>query len=73
MKSLKAQHHLLSDSHEQIEILEHGVNHDDAFKLIPFQQKLEATGLFPLRPTQLEIFQINVGDRKSTRLNSSHQ
>ena len=61
MKSLKAQHHLLSDSHEQIEILEHGVNHDDAFKLIPFQQKLEATGLFPLKPTQLEIFQINVG------------
>lgn len=61
MKSLKARHHLLSDAHEQIEILEHGVNHDDAYKLIPFQQKLEASGLFPLMPTQLEIFQINVG------------
>ncbi len=61
MKSLKAQHHLLSDAHEQIEILEHGVNHDDAFKLVPFQQKLEASGLFPLKPTQLEIFQINIG------------
>ncbi len=61
MKSLKAQHHLLSDTHEQIEILEHGINHDDRFKLIPFQQKLEASGLFPLKPTQLEIFQINVG------------
>ena len=93
MKSLKAQHHLLSESHEQIEILEHGRNHDDAFRLVPFQEKLEAAGLFPLLPTQLEIFQINVGkmcnqvckhchvdagpdrkeDRKSTRLNSSHQ
>lgn len=61
MKSLKAQHHLLSDSHEQIEILEHGQNHDDAFRLVPFQQKLEVAGLFPLLPTRLEIFQINVG------------
>ncbi len=61
MKSLKAQHHPLSVSHEQIDILEHGRNHDDAFMLIPFQQKLEEAGLLPLKPTQLEIFQINVG------------
>jgi len=61
MKSLKAQHHILAHAHEQIEILEHGVNHDDRFKLVPFQQKLEASNLFPLKPTQLEIFQINVG------------
>jgi radical SAM/Cys-rich protein len=61
MKSLKAQHHLLSDTLEQIGILEHGVSHDDAFKLIPFQQKLADAGLFPLKPTQLELFQINVG------------
>jgi radical SAM/Cys-rich protein len=61
MKSLKAQHNILADAHEQIEILEHGVNHDDAFRLIPFQQKLEAIGLYPLLPTALEIFQINVG------------
>jgi radical SAM/Cys-rich protein len=61
MKSLKAQGNILADSHEQIEILEHGVNHDDSFKLVPFQQKLEAADLFPLLPTQLEIFQINVG------------
>ena len=61
MKSLKAQGNILSDSHEQIEILEHGRNHDDAFRLVPFQQKLEDAGLFPLMPTQLEIFQINVG------------
>ena len=61
MKSLKAQHNILADAHEQLEILEHGVNHDDAFRLIPFQQKLEAIGLYPLLPTALEVFQINVG------------
>ena len=61
MKSLKAQHHLLSDTHEQLEILEHGVNHDDTFHLIPFQQKLEEIDLFPLKPTGVEVFQINVG------------
>ena len=61
MKSLKAQHHLLADVHEQIEILEHGIHPDDSFKLIPFQQKLESANLFPLKPTLLEVFQINVG------------
>ena len=61
MKSLKAQHNILADAHEQIEILEHGVNHTDEFMLVPFQQKLEIIGLYPLKPTALEIFQINVG------------
>ncbi len=60
MKSLKAQHSILAEAQEQIEILEHGVNHD-AFRLVPFQQKLEAINLYPLKPTALEIFQINVG------------
>lgn len=61
MKSLKAEGNILADSHEQLEILEHGVNHDDAFNLVPFQQKLEHIGLYPLKPTALEIFQINTG------------
>ena len=61
MKSLKAQHNILADAHEQIEILEHGANHDDAFRLVPFQQKLEGIGLYPLKPIALEVFQINVG------------
>lgn len=61
MKSLKAQHNILADAQEQIGILEHGANHDDAFRLIPFQQKLEGIGLYPLKPTALEVFQINVG------------
>ncbi len=61
MKSLKSQGSILADSHEQIEILEHGQNHDDAFKLVPFQQKLEGIGLYPLKPVGIEIFQVNVG------------
>ena len=59
MQSLKAQHNILSDAHEQIEILEHGQSKD--FYLIPFQQKLEESGLYPLKPLQLEIFQVNIG------------
>ncbi len=61
MKSLKASHNILADAHEQVDILEHGANHDDSFRIVPFQQKLEAIGLFPLMPTQVEILQINVG------------
>ena len=61
MKSLKAQHNILADAHEQIEILEHGAEHDDAYRLVPFQQKLESIGLYPLKPMALEVFQINVG------------
>lgn len=61
MKSLKAQHHKLADVQEQVDILEHGRNHDDAFRLVPFQQKLETSGLYPLTPTLPEIFQVNIG------------
>jgi radical SAM/Cys-rich protein len=61
MKSLQAQHHKLADTAEQLDILEHGANHDDAFKLVPFQQQLETIGLYPLRPTGIDIFQVNVG------------
>jgi radical SAM/Cys-rich protein len=61
MKSLKAQQHILANVEKQIGILEHGIHQDDSYRLIPFQQKLEATNLYPLTPTELEIFQINVG------------
>ncbi|MGZ8559921.1 MAG: arsenosugar biosynthesis radical SAM (seleno)protein ArsS [Chitinophagaceae bacterium] len=54
MKSLKAQGHLLSDSHKQLEILEYS-------DMVPFQQKLESIGLFPLQPAGIEIFQVNIG------------
>ena len=59
MKSLKAQHNILADSHQQIEILEHGTTDD--FALVPFQQKLEESGLYPLTATGVQIFQVNVG------------
>ncbi|MEO6315563.1 MAG: arsenosugar biosynthesis radical SAM (seleno)protein ArsS [Chitinophagaceae bacterium] len=59
MKSLLAAHNKLAVASEQIEILEHGQSPD--YRLIPFQQKLEQANLFPLRPTNIEIFQVNVG------------
>lgn len=57
--SLKYRHNELADVHVQLDILEHGRTAD--FALVPFQQKLEETGLFPLKPTGVEIFQVNVG------------
>lgn len=59
MKSLKAAHNALADAHEQIEILEHGIDGDSV--LIPFEEKLKQANLFPLKPLQIEIFQINIG------------
>ena len=59
MKSLKAQNNILADAHEQVEIIEHGQRGD--FALIPFQQKLEQSNLYPLKPAQIEIFQVNIG------------
>ncbi len=59
MKSLKAQHSLLAEAREQIEIIEHGTSGD--FALVPFQQKLGANGLFPLKPVAPSILQVNIG------------
>ncbi|RYF43455.1 MAG: radical SAM protein, partial [Cytophagaceae bacterium] len=61
MKSLKAQGSKLAGSSEQLDILAHGPAHNDAFRIVPFQQKMEDIGLYPLQPTAIEIFQINVG------------
>jgi len=59
MKSLKAQNSFLANASEQVEIIEHGQTGD--FFLVPFQQKLEQSDLYPLKPTQFEIFQVNIG------------
>ena len=59
MKSLKAQHSFLANAHEQIEILEHGQTVE--FNLVPFQQKLEESNLYPLKPLAPDIFQVNIG------------
>jgi radical SAM/Cys-rich protein len=55
MKSLQAMHHLLAEAGHQVEVLEHQ-------KELPlFKDKLQAAGLYPLRPTGVEIFQVNIG------------
>jgi len=55
IKSLKARGHSLSDFDQQIDVLEHTI------ELTPFQQQLEQIGLLPLRPSGVEIFQVNIG------------
>lgn len=57
--SLKYQRSPLANEHLQLEILEHGQNGD--FSLIPFQQKLGENELYPLKPTGIRIFQMNIG------------
>lgn len=59
MKSLKAIGNILADTRYQVELLE--TDNHNAYRLVPFQQNLERAGLFPLRPTNLEVFQVNVG------------
>ena len=59
MKSLLAEHNKLAFACEQIEILEHGISKE--YSLVPFQQKLEESCLYPLKPTNISVFQINVG------------
>jgi radical SAM/Cys-rich protein len=58
MKSLKAQLHTLADPEEELAILE---ERHPGGRESSFQDHLERIGLFPLTPTQLEIFQINLG------------
>ncbi|HNM09296.1 MAG TPA: arsenosugar biosynthesis radical SAM protein ArsS, partial [Chitinophagales bacterium] len=58
-KSLHAQHHKLADTNYQLKVLEtHEVAGADFER---FDDKLKAIGLLPLKPTKLEIFQVNVG------------
>jgi hypothetical protein len=61
MKSLQAQHSNLANVQQQLDILQHGAGHQLVTPLIPFQQKLQEAGLYPLKPTAITVFQINVG------------
>ncbi|MGI9548095.1 MAG: arsenosugar biosynthesis radical SAM (seleno)protein ArsS [Flavobacteriaceae bacterium] len=58
-KSLKARHNILSETANQLEILEGGVFEEG--ELPYFRDRIAATGDFPLRPKKLEVLQINVG------------
>ena len=61
MKSLKAGHNKLSEANGQLAVLEQGTHAGDLYRIIPFQQNLEQAGLYPLKATQVEVLQINVG------------
>lgn len=57
--SLKAQNNRLADPHIQVDIIQHG--HSGNHLPVPFQQRLEESGLYPLKPLQAGIFQVNIG------------
>jgi radical SAM/Cys-rich protein len=59
MKSLKEEMHELSRPDVQLDIIN---NHNAGIRsLSRFEDKLDDIGLFPLKPTGIEIFQMNVG------------
>jgi len=59
MSTLAHQHHPLASSERQLAVLSGA---DPTVRTYPlFQQKLAASGLWPLRPTGIEILQVNVG------------
>jgi radical SAM/Cys-rich protein len=53
-KSLQALGHDLSESDKQLKLLQ-------SVGLKPFRENLNEINLFPLKPTKLDVFQINVG------------
>ncbi len=59
MQSLKARKSELSKTENQLHQLNHFSPRIE--QLARFENKLSETGLFPLRPTKLEIFQVNLG------------
>lgn len=59
IKSLHARHHQLASQARQREFLSNGIFGDG---LLPtFKNKLERSGFYPLQPSSIEIFQVNVG------------
>ncbi|MEN8956381.1 MAG: radical SAM protein, partial [Flavobacteriales bacterium] len=57
-KSLKKQNHEFSNIERQLQVLHDGVAKQE---LESFSTKLKQSNLFPLTPTNLDIFQINMG------------
>ncbi|HQX44786.1 MAG TPA: arsenosugar biosynthesis radical SAM protein ArsS [Saprospiraceae bacterium] len=58
-KSLQGRKSQLADVFHQLEVISHIPDTEFSHKL--FSNKLKESGLYPLKPKQLEIFQINVG------------
>lgn len=59
IKSLHARQHTLANQERQREILSNGLFHSG--KLPTFRQRMQEAGWEVLKPTELEIFQINIG------------
>ncbi|UII28479.1 arsenosugar biosynthesis radical SAM protein ArsS [Fulvivirga maritima] len=59
IKSLRANHHILANTQEQLRILSEGMFADG--ELPTFEDKLSLINEYPLKPNSLEIFQVNVG------------
>jgi radical SAM/Cys-rich protein len=61
LPSLNSRHHELASASEQLRILNNGAGNGagSAYKL--FDDALDASGLFPLKATGIDVFQINVG------------
>lgn len=59
LKSLHATHNPLSKAERQLEILSNGIFSNGS--LPTFSEKIKQSNQFPLRPSKIEILQINVG------------
>ncbi|WP_066838654.1 arsenosugar biosynthesis radical SAM (seleno)protein ArsS [Rufibacter ruber] len=59
MKSLAARHDQLADTSFQLEVLSQGLPTGRTFPA--FGQRLLENGLYPLKPSQLTVLQVNVG------------
>ncbi|MEO6940861.1 MAG: arsenosugar biosynthesis radical SAM (seleno)protein ArsS [Candidatus Kapaibacterium sp.] len=59
MKSINAEHGPLANTEYQLKVIQHGA--DGRFVATPFQDKLRAIGRYPLHPTLISIFQMNIG------------
>ena len=57
IKSLSARGHELANVESQLDVL----SDSESVHIPAFSDKIEGIGLFPLKPTNLDIFQINVG------------
>jgi radical SAM/Cys-rich protein len=59
IKSLHARHHELANQERQLQILDNSIFKQGV--LPTFKNKLESHGLYPLKSSKIEIFQVNVG------------
>lgn len=59
IESLKKRNSQLSESERQLDILDNGLF--ESGKLERFQDKIRDFGLWPFKPTGIEIFQVNIG------------